>query len=102
MGIFSKLFGKPSMPQVSFTSRGEQFFLTDGSSHYFGGCVWGGTQNDCLTLVAGSIRRTDAAGSTVISLTEREQDDIATQAKLFLDSVGHSYRVVISRHVAEA
>ena len=105
MGIFSTLFGKrplAQIPRISFTSRGEQFLLTDGSAHYFGDCVWGGVHNDRLTIVADTIRRTDAAGHAVISLTDREQDDIATQAKLLLDSAGHNYRVVISRRAAEA
>lgn len=89
------------MPHVSFTSRGEQFLLTDGSSHYIGDCVWGGTLNDCLTLVANTIRRTCANGRSAILLTEREQDDVAARAKRFLDYAGHDYRVVITRYGAE-
>ena len=89
-------------PQVSFTSRGEQFLLTDGSRHYFGSCMFGGSHNDCLTIVANTIRQTEAAGGAVIDLSRQEQDKIADQVKRVLGSTGHSYRIVISRGAAEA
>jgi hypothetical protein len=99
MSILSKLVSQNpgAPPSVSFTSRGEQFVFSDGSSSFVGGCVWGGQRNECLTLIASSIHHLAEATSSGVRLTDMQQDIIANQVKQALDSAGYSYRVVVSR-----